>query len=102
LAVGGTNGFFPDEAVNEGSPKPWKNDAANVKKQKPKKLQAEILDIISNFIIYRPLVTSGTVELVGITLGKQPKKVPPCRSTTSASGLFKISTFDTYYNSHFQ
>jgi beta-glucanase (GH16 family) len=30
LAVGGTNGFFPDTAVNEGgAAKPWANNAAN-------------------------------------------------------------------------
>ena len=31
LAVGGTNGFFPDAAVNEGgAPKPWSAGSANV------------------------------------------------------------------------
>lgn len=27
LAVGGTNSFFPDEAVNSGPPKPWSNQS---------------------------------------------------------------------------
>ena len=31
LAVGGTNGFFPDQAVNEGgAPKPWSSNSGNV------------------------------------------------------------------------
>lgn len=31
LAVGGTNGFFPDDAVNEGgAPKPWASSSSNV------------------------------------------------------------------------
>ena len=29
VAVGGTNGFFPDSAVNLGGDKPWKNDASH-------------------------------------------------------------------------
>jgi len=30
LAVGGTNGYFPDDAQNSPNPKPWTNDAENV------------------------------------------------------------------------
>jgi hypothetical protein len=30
LAVGGTNGFFPDAAVNEGAGKPWSDTSNNV------------------------------------------------------------------------
>lgn len=31
VAVGGTNGYFPDNAVNQGgaAPKPWSNGQAN-------------------------------------------------------------------------
>lgn len=31
LAVGGTNGFFPDDATNDPKPKPWKNSAPHVR-----------------------------------------------------------------------
>ena len=29
VAVGGTNGFFPDGVSNEGYPKPWNNKDSN-------------------------------------------------------------------------
>ena len=33
VAIGGTNGFFPDDAINgNGSPKPWNNESPTAMK----------------------------------------------------------------------